>query len=245
MRLDQALVERGLAPTRSRAQAMIREGHVSCGGEIIRKASIKVPSDADLAVSNDAHDFVSRAALKLAHALEAFDVDPKGCACLDLGASTGGFTDVLIRQGAVKVFSVDVGHEQLASILRNEPRVVSHEGTHAKDITRALIPEPLDLIVCDVSFISVTKALPPALELANDDARLITLLKPQFELGREAIGKNGRVLPSLEEQREFLEVHVESAIAKLGWSPRPIIDSPILGGEGTKEFLLCADKTPT
>ncbi len=245
MRLDQALVERGLAPTRSRAQAMIREGHVSCGGAIIRKASINVPSDADLTISTDAHDFVSRAALKLAHALEAFAVDPSGCTCLDLGSSTGGFTDVLLRRGASKVFAIDVGRDQLASTLRHDSRVVSHEGTHAKDLTQALIPDPLDIIVCDVSFISVTKALPPALTLAKDNACLITLLKPQFELGREAIGKNGRVLPSLEEQRKFLEVHVVNAIAKLGWLPRPIIDSPILGGEGTKEFLLCADKKAT
>ncbi|MEO1659302.1 MAG: TlyA family RNA methyltransferase [Pseudomonadota bacterium] len=244
MRLDQVLVERGLAPTRSRAQAMIREGHICLDGRIVRKASIKADTDAQIVVSDAAHDYVSRAALKLAAALEAFSVDPEGCVCLDLGSSTGGFTDVLLRAGAERVYAVDVGHDQLAERLRGDPRVISLEGTHAKDVDRTLVPDPLDLIVCDVSFISVTKALPPVLALAREDARLITLLKPQFELGREAIGKNGRVRPSLEEQKDFLETHVVSAIADLGWRPRPMIESPILGGEGTTEFLLYANKTP-
>ncbi|MEM6748618.1 MAG: TlyA family RNA methyltransferase [Pseudomonadota bacterium] len=245
MRLDQALVERGLAPTRSRAQAMIREGYISLDGAIVRKGSIKAAPDAVITVSGDAHDYVSRAALKLAHALEAFPVDPEGLICLDLGASTGGFTDVLLRAGAAKVYAVDVGHDQLTERLRDDARVTSLEGTHAKDLAPALVPDVIDLVVCDVSFISAAKALPPALALVGDDADLIALLKPQFELGREAIGKNGRVLASLEEQQQFLEDHVVPTIAGRGWRSEPLITSPILGGEGTTEFLLYAHKTAT
>ncbi|MEO1043253.1 MAG: TlyA family RNA methyltransferase [Pseudomonadota bacterium] len=242
MRLDQALVERGLAPTRSRAQAMIREGHVLVDGLVASKASAKIPGGAFLSVSSGAHDYVSRAALKLLGALVHYKVDPAGQVCLDLGASTGGFTDVLLRAEAAKVYAVDVGHHQLAERLRVDQRVVSLEQTHARDLTSAMVPDTIDLIVCDVSFISVTKALPTALALTGNNAKLITLLKPQFELGREAIGKNGRVLPPLEEQRQFLIDHVVSAITDLGWETRPITESPILGGEGTTEFLLYADK---
>lgn len=242
MRLDQALVERGLAPTRSRAQSMIREGHILIDGLIADKASTKIPDDVSLSVSSDAHDYVSRAALKLVGALEHFNVDPKGLVCLDLGASTGGFTDVLLRAGADKIYAVDVGHDQLTERLSNDPRVINLAQTHARDLNSDRVPDTIDLIVCDVSFISVTKALPMALALTGDNAQLITLLKPQFELGREAIGKNGRVRPSLEEQRQFLDQHVVSAISTQGWQTKPMIESPILGGEGTTEFLLYADK---
>ncbi|NNU16383.1 TlyA family RNA methyltransferase [Parvularcula sp. ZS-1/3] len=243
MRLDQALVERGLAPSRSRAQELIKLGHVSISGQTATKASVRVDPQADFSISDDAHDYVSRAALKLAGALDAFPVDPAGKVALDLGSSTGGFTEVLLRHGAAKVYSVDVGRDQLHPSLRNRPEVVSLEGTHAKDLTRELIQEPIDILVCDVSFISILKALPPVAALMRKGGDMITLTKPQFELGKDAIGKNGRVLPSPEEQEGFIRETILPEIASWGFTIHELINSPILGGEGTKEFLLHATKT--
>ncbi|MEM7669837.1 MAG: TlyA family RNA methyltransferase, partial [Pseudomonadota bacterium] len=183
MRLDQALVARGLAPSRARAQDVIRLGQVSVGGSIVSKPSTKVDDETELSVSAEAHDYVSRAALKLVGGLDAFGVDPSDLICLDLGASTGGFTDVLLRRGAKHVFAVDVGTDQFHPSLRDDRRVSSLEGTHAKHLSRDLIPRPIDLVVCDVSFISIVKALPPALALTGPAGQLVTLVKPQFELG--------------------------------------------------------------
>ncbi len=242
MRLDQALVERGLAPSRARAQALIREGLVSVDGAPADKANRKVRVESDLQVDPCAHDYVSRAALKLEAGLDRFAVDPEGRTCLDLGASTGGFTEILLRRSAAKVFAVDVGRDQLHPTLRADPRVISLEGTHAKALTSDLITEPPSLLVCDVSFISLKKALPVPLSLTAPGAELVTLVKPQFELGPEAIGKNGRVIWPEDEQKACLGEAVIGFLESSGWRCGPLIDSPILGGDGTKEFLLHAQK---
>lgn len=243
MRLDQALVARGLAPSRARAREFIREAAVTVDGRAVTKASSPVTEDAVIAVAAEAHDYVSRAALKLEAALETFGVDPLDLVCLDLGSSTGGFTEVLLRRGARRVFAVDVGTDQLHPRLRDEPRVVSLEQTHARDLCPDLIPQPLDLVVCDVSFISILKALPPALALARDGAMLVTLVKPQFELGPEAIGKNGRVLTPQDEQRRYIDTRIVPEIEGWGLRIHAICQSPIKGGEGTTEYLLHAQKT--
>lgn len=245
MRLDQALVERGLAPSRARAQELIRAGSVLLDGKPAAKASIKVGADRDLLLTDDALDYVSRAALKLVGGLDTFGVDPAGAAALDLGSSTGGFTEVLLRRGAKTVFAVDVGRDQLHDRLRSDDRVVSLEGLHARDLSRDHVPEALDLVVCDVSFISIVKALPTPLALAKQGAALVTLVKPQFELGREAIGKNGRVLLSEEEQRSHIDKVITPFLEGEGWTVRGIAESPILGGDGTKEYLLHAEKART
>lgn len=242
MRLDQALVERGLAPSRARAQEMIRNGNVLVGGAVARKPSVSVLPTEQLSLDGDVLDYVSRAALKLVGGLDAFGVDPSGATALDLGSSTGGFTEVLLRRGAARVYAVDVGRDQLHESLRQDPRVISLEGTHARDLTPELVPESLELVVCDVSFISIRKALPPALKLARIGGHLVTLVKPQFELGPEAIGKNGRVLTPEPEQRAYIEREIIPFLDELGWTPHGFIDSPILGGDGTKEFLLYAEK---
>lgn len=244
MRLDQALVERGLAASRSRAQELIREGYVRVGALTAKKASLKVQENDALTVDQAAPTFVSRAALKLDHALAVFGVAATGRVALDVGSSTGGFTDVLLRSGAEKVFAVDVGTDQLHPSLRHNPRVVSLEGTHAKDLSPQIIPEAPTLIVCDVSFISIMKALPAALSLAGEQADLVTLIKPQFELGVGAIGKNGRVLTPPEEQRAFINDTIIPAFAKHGWVSQAVTDSPIRGGDGTQEYLWHAQKTP-
>ena len=242
MRLDQALVERRLAPSRARAQHFIRAGSVLLDGEVVKKPSLTVRENQALALRDDALDYVSRASQKLIGGLDAFKVSPDGLTALDLGSSTGGFTEVLLRRGAERVYAVDVGRDQLHPTLRSDPRVVSLESTHAYDLTRDLVPEPLDLVVCDVSFISIMKALPPALCLTASQAKLVTLIKPQFELGPEAIGKNGRVVTPEAEQKAFIEANIDPFLRELEWHTEGIIDSPILGGDGTKEYLLYAEK---
>ncbi|MEM1381693.1 MAG: TlyA family RNA methyltransferase [Pseudomonadota bacterium] len=245
MRLDQALVERGLAPSRARAQALIKAGHVSVDGVTSRKASSQIDHDTEVSVAPEAHDYVSRAALKLVHGLEYFDVDPRGCIAVDLGSSTGGFTEVLLRRDAKRVYAIDVGRDQLHPSLKDHPRVSSHEGTHARDVDRSILIEAPTLIVCDVSFISIMKALPPIMACTAERAELVTLVKPQFELGRDAIGKKGRVLTPIDEQRAFIDAKVIPFLAERGWATRGVATSPILGGEGTTEFLLHAVKSPS
>jgi 23S rRNA (cytidine1920-2'-O)/16S rRNA (cytidine1409-2'-O)-methyltransferase len=243
VRLDQALVERGLVPSRSRARDLIGQGHVLVSGRTASKAGQKVAPSDDLSLSEGAHDYVSRAALKLAGALELFPIDPGGQVAADIGSSTGGFTEVLLRRGAVRVYALDVGRDQLHPSLRRNPKVVCLEGLNARDLTADHIPEAPSLIVTDVSFISLLKALPPALSLAQKGADLVALFKPQFEMGREAIGKNGAVLAPYEEQRRHAEEVVAGGLMNLGWRTLGVEDSPILGGEGTREFLLHAQKT--
>lgn len=241
-RLDIHLTQNGAFSSRARAQEAIDAGLVRVNGAVAAKASLKVGAGDCVAVEGEVHPFVSRGGLKLEAGLAAFDVDPAGRICLDLGASTGGFCDVLLRRDAAKIYAVDVGAGQLHPKIAADPRVVNLERTHAKDLTRVRVREPLDLVVCDVSFISIKKALPPALDLAGDNARLVALVKPQFEVGRARIGKGGIV----KEGRENHEGVVEEISAWLssgpGWRVEGVIDSPIRGGDGNREFLIGATK---
>jgi 23S rRNA (cytidine1920-2'-O)/16S rRNA (cytidine1409-2'-O)-methyltransferase len=242
LRLDQALVERGLFPSRARAKGAIEAGLVTVGGLPAVKSSQAIDPQAELQVLGDVHDFVSRGGLKLAAALDAFSVDPAGLVCLDLGASTGGFTEVLLRRGAAKVFAVDVGHGQLHPRIAGDARVVNLERTHAKDLSAKLVPGAIDLVVADVSFISLKKALPPALALAAPGARLIALVKPQFEVGPGGVGKGGIVKDRSAGQRVAEDIakwlRADQKFALIG-----VIESPIEGGDGNREFLLGATRT--
>ncbi len=240
LRLDQALVERGLFPSRARAQGAIAAGLVKVDGRVVAKASSLIDAFREVQVLGDAHDYVSRGALKLAAGLDAFAVDAADKVCLDLGASTGGFTQVLIRRGALKIYAVDVGHGQLHPEVASDPRVVSLERVHAKDLSRTHIPEPVDLLVADVSFISLRKALPPALSLLAPRAAAVALVKPQFEVGPEGVGKGGLAINAAEVgpivARDVAAWLCEAyAMELLG-----VIASPIDGGDGNKEFLIGA-----
>ncbi|MFZ5616636.1 MAG: TlyA family RNA methyltransferase, partial [Pseudomonadota bacterium] len=215
-RIDQVLVDRGAFPSRARAQGAIKAGLVRVNGAVVDKPSAAVASDASIEIAGDVHDYVSRGALKLEKALQIFEIDVKGKTCLDLGASTGGFTEVLLRAGAAKVYAVDVGTGQLHPAIASDPRVVNLERTHAKDLSRALIPDPIGLIVCDVSFISLKKALPAALELAAPGAQLIALIKPQFELGPEKVGKGG-VAKASDEDFARLTAEIGAWLSHAGW----------------------------
>lgn len=242
LRLDQLLVDRGAFPSRARAQGAIRAGLVRVGGAVIDKPSANVAADCAIEIAGDVHDYVSRGALKLERALKAFEIDPAEKTCLDLGASTGGFTEVLLRGGAAKIYAVDVGTGQLHSKIIADPCVVNLEKTHAKDLTAALIADPIDVIVCDVSFISLKKALPFAMALAAPAAQLIALIKPQFELGPERIGKGG-IVKADDAALAALTVEVSTWLAAKGWAPVGVIESPIEGGDGNKEFLIGAIKS--
>jgi 23S rRNA (cytidine1920-2'-O)/16S rRNA (cytidine1409-2'-O)-methyltransferase len=193
MRLDVALVERGLAPTRSRARDLIRSGLVRVGADVCTKAGAEIAPTADLSLDGDLARAVSRGGQKLAAALDGFAFDPAGCVALDVGASTGGFTQVLLERGARKVYAVDVGHGQLHASLAADPRVMSLEGFDARKLTRTVVAEPVGIITADVSFISLAKALGPALELAAPGCLLVALVKPQFEVGPDRVGKGGIV----------------------------------------------------
>ncbi len=239
MRLDHYLVQHGLAESRAKAQAAIAAGLVSIDGAAALKPAQKVAPGARVALEGEVHPYVSRGGVKLEAALRAMKVDPAGKTCLDLGASTGGFTDVLLMRGAAKVYAVDVGTGQLHEKIAGDSRVISLEKTHAKDLTPALIPDPIEVIVCDVSFISLKKALPPALALAAPGAMLIALIKPQFEVGREGLGKGGVVKDGLGEKAA---ADIRAWIEDLGWNVIGLIDSPIKGGDGNTEFLLGAMK---
>jgi len=203
------------------------------------KAGALVDPETDIEIKGAPHPYVSRGGLKLAHGLDHFGIDPSGRVCLDVGASTGGFTDVLLKRGAKKVIAVDVGRGQLAWALRQDPRVVVLENTNARSLTRDQIPEPVDLIVCDASFISLETVLPAPLALAADNALCIALIKPQFEVGKGRVGKKGVVRdPALHKQ---VCARIESWFAEQpGWSVLGITESPILGPEGNKEFLIAA-----
>ncbi|HEX8225412.1 MAG TPA: TlyA family RNA methyltransferase [Allosphingosinicella sp.] len=241
-RADQLLVDRGLAESRAKAQALILAGLVFSGERKIGKAGQALAADAPLDVRGKEHPWVSRGGVKLAHALEHFGWDVAGAVALDVGSSTGGFTDVLLQKGAARVFAVDVGTNQLAWKLRQDPRVVVHEKTNARYLTDAVVTEPVDLIVCDASFISLAKVLDKALDLAAPDARLVALVKPQFEAERSEIGKGGVVRDPAVHARvcEAAEAWVRSR----GWSVEGVVESPITGPEGNVEFLLAARRTP-
>jgi 23S rRNA (cytidine1920-2'-O)/16S rRNA (cytidine1409-2'-O)-methyltransferase len=237
-RLDLALVERGLVPSRSRAQDLIRDGKVLVDHKVCTKSSTDVDMHQLLTLDADAARGVSRGGVKLAAALDGFGFDPRGRVALDLGASTGGFTEVLLERGAKKVYAVDVGHGQLHARLQNDPRVVSLERCDARQLGAA-VSEPIAAIVADLSFISITKALAPALALAAPDAWLVVLIKPQFEVGRERIGKGGIVRDP--EARQLAVETVTAWLAKIPhWRAFKVIPSPIKGGSGNEEFLLGA-----
>jgi 23S rRNA (cytidine1920-2'-O)/16S rRNA (cytidine1409-2'-O)-methyltransferase len=239
MRLDQALVEAGLAPSRARAQALILAGVVTVDGRVVEKAAARVPPGAALGLTGDPLPYVSRGALKLLHALETFGLDPRGAVALDLGASTGGFAQVLLERGAAEVWAVDVGHGQLAPGLRGAPRLHLIEGLNARDLTAAHVPPP-DWIVADLSFISLLKALPPALGLARPGAVLVALVKPQFEVGPAHVGKGGIVRD--EAAIAAVRANVRAFLGDAGWEVVGETESPIRGGDGNAEFLVAARK---
>lgn len=240
MRADQLLVDRGLAESRTRAQALILAGLVYCGDRKIDKAGQAVAGDAVLDVRGRDHRWVSRGGIKLAHGLSRFGWDVTGAIAMDVGSSTGGFTDVLLTHGAARIYAVDSGTNQLAWKLRNDPRVVVLERTSARILTADHIPEPVDLIVCDASFIGLSKVLERPLTFTAPSARLIALVKPQFEAGRHEVGKGGVVrdpavhMRVCEEARAWLE--------EGGWTVEGIETSPITGPEGNVEFLIAAHK---
>lgn len=240
-RLDQLLVDRGLADTRSRAQAMVLAGEVFTGERRLDKPGQPVAADLAVEIRPRTGDWVSRGALKLIGALDRFGLDPSDAVALDIGASTGGFTEVLLARGAARVYAVDVGHGQLHARLREDPRVVVLERTNARHLDRHHVPAPVDLVVCDASFISLTVVLPPALALARPGAVLVALIKPQFEAGRGEVGKGGVVRdPSVHEAvcariRAWLE-------DDRGWTVDGVGPSPITGPKGNREFLVVARK---
>ena len=238
-RLDQALVARGLAGSRARAQALIAAGVVTVDGLPETRPARKVGPEATLALTGDPLPYVSRAALKLVHALDAFGLDPAGRVALDLGASTGGFSEVLLERGAAEVWAVDVGHGQLAPRLRAEPRLHAIEGLNARDLTAAHVPPP-GFLTSDLSFISLAKALPPALGLAKPGALLVALVKPQFEVGPAFVGKGGivRDAQAVARAREG----VRAFLAASGWKVLGEDTSPIQGGDGNTEYLIAARK---
>jgi 23S rRNA (cytidine1920-2'-O)/16S rRNA (cytidine1409-2'-O)-methyltransferase len=238
-RADQALVERGLAESRAKAQALILAGQVYSDTRRVEKAGQQVPEDAPLSVKGQDHPWVSRGGLKLVKALDHFGVDPAGLVCLDVGASTGGFTDVLLTRGAARVYAVDVGHGQLAWKLRQEPRVVVLGRTNARYLGAEQVPEPVDLVVCDASFIGLETLLPAPLALTRPGAHLIALIKPQFEVGKGRVGKGGVVRdPALHDE---VCKRIEAWLDGLpGWSVLGLVESPITGPEGNREFLIAA-----
>jgi 23S rRNA (cytidine1920-2'-O)/16S rRNA (cytidine1409-2'-O)-methyltransferase len=238
-RADQLLVEQGLAESRTKAQALILAGLVSCNGRRVDKPGEQLAADLALALRGRDHPWVSRGGRKLVHALDYFEISVDAKVALDIGASTGGFTDVLLARGAKRVYAVDVGHGQLAWKLRQDPRVVVHERLNARFLTRAHIPDPVDIITCDASFIGLATVLPAPLALAADRAELVALVKPQFEAGREHVGKGG-VVRDAAVQREVCERAAGWVSAKAGWVMTGIVESPILGPEGNREFLLYA-----
>lgn len=237
-RLDKILVARGLVETRSRARDLIVRGRVSVDGRAVTKPGAVVAETAALALAEPA-GYVSRGALKLEAALEAFGLEPAGCVCLDVGASTGGFTEVLLARGAEKVYAVDVGRDQLHARLKSDQRVVSLEGMDARDLTREQVPDAILAIVADVSFISLEKVLPAALALAAPGAWLTALVKPQFEAGREAIGKGGIVRDQAVRDQQAAKITAWLG-ARAGWRVIGVIASPIEGGSGNQEFLVGA-----
>jgi 23S rRNA (cytidine1920-2'-O)/16S rRNA (cytidine1409-2'-O)-methyltransferase len=240
VRADQLLVARGLADSRARAQALILSGNVFSGDRRVAKAGDMLAEDALLAVKGRDHPWVSRGGIKLDHGLSHFGFDVTGAVALDVGSSTGGFTDVLLSHGAAKVYAVDVGTNQLAWKLRSDPRVVVHEQTNARDLSSAIIPEPVDIIVCDASFISLAKVLDAALGLAMPGGRLVALVKPQFEAGREEVGKGGVVRDPAVHERVCVEA--QEWVQSKGWRILGVEKSPITGPEGNVEFLLGAIK---
>ena len=240
IRADQLLVSRGLAESRTRAQALIMAGAVFSGEKKLAKAGDMLAEDAPLEVRGKDHPWVSRGGVKLDHGLTHFGFDVAGAVALDVGSSTGGFTDVLLSHGAAKVYAVDVGTNQLAWKLRQDPRVIVHEQTNARSLDSRIIPEPVDIVVCDASFIGLAKVLEAPLNLAKAGAKLVALIKPQFEAGRQEVGKGGVVRDPAVHERVCYEA--KGWVESQGWAVLGITESPITGPEGNVEFLLGAVK---
>ena len=240
IRADQLLVDRGLVESRARGQALILAGLVFSGERKIEKAGQTVKVDAPIEVRGRDHPWVSRGGVKLAHGLDHFGWDVNGAVAIDVGSSTGGFTDVLLSKGAARVYAVDSGTNQLAWKLRSDDRVIVHEQTNARHLTEAEIPEPVDIVVCDASFISLAKVLAAAITFAKSGAHLIALVKPQFEAGREEVGKGGVVRDEAVHDRVCKDA--EAWIEAQGWVSAGITRSPITGPEGNVEFLLGATR---
>ncbi len=235
-RLDLLLVARGLAPTRERARALILAGRVKVAGRVEPKAGAPVPDDAEVVLVEPDHPWVSRGGVKLARALDVFGVDPRGRAALDIGASTGGFTDVLLARGASRVVALDVGHGQLDWRLRTDARVSVREGVNARALTRADVPDDVDLVTIDVAFISLAHILPAVARLLPAGADVVALVKPQFEAGREAVGRGGLVTdPAV---HEAVIARVTAGAAACGLERVAMTESPITGATGNREFFL-------
>jgi 23S rRNA (cytidine1920-2'-O)/16S rRNA (cytidine1409-2'-O)-methyltransferase len=242
-RIDTLLVDRGLVPSRERAQALVLAGKVLVAGQKIEKSGATVAADSEIRLLGEDLKYVSRGGLKLEHALDHWKIDVSGKICLDIGASTGGFTDCLLQRGAARVIAVDTGHGQIAFRFRNDPRVRLLEKTNARYLTQEQLNESIDLIVMDVSFISATLVLPAVIKSAfpatdRSGRELIVLVKPQFEAGRDQVGKGG-IVRDQKAQQQAVE-KVRAAIFALGAIGPDVIDSPILGAEGNREFLLYA-----
>jgi 23S rRNA (cytidine1920-2'-O)/16S rRNA (cytidine1409-2'-O)-methyltransferase len=235
-RIDRLLVERGLFESRAQAQAAIEAGLVSANNATVRKSSEQIAVDAGLRAT-PAHPYVSRGGVKLSGALDHFGFDPRGRVCLDVGASTGGFTQALLKRGARRVYAVDVGHGQLHQSLRARPEVVSLEETDIRALSSSQLSEPPDLVTVDVSFISLKLALPAALKLAHPPAQLVALIKPQFEAGRAQVKKGIVREPAI---HTAVCDDISAFVAALGWRVLGVIPSPIAGGDGNIEFLLGA-----
>jgi len=240
IRLDRLLVERGLVESRERGQALILAGQVLANCQKVEKAGSLVPGDADLRILGDQMPYVSRGGLKLEKALAEFTLEVKEKICLDVGASTGGFTDCLLQYGAKKVFAVDVGYGQMAWKIRQDPRVVVIERTNIREIDPALIPEKADIVVIDVSFISLEKVIPPVLRFLNPGAGIVALIKPQFEVGKGQVGKGGIVRD--EDARSAAVEKIRTAFQSAGLDIRGVIPSPITGQDGNVEYLIYAIK---
>ncbi|WP_287940842.1 TlyA family RNA methyltransferase [Sphingopyxis sp.] len=240
-RADQLLVDRGLAESRTRAQALILAGLAFVGDRKIDKAGQQIAEDAAISVKGRDHPWVSRGGIKLDHALMHLGWDIAGAVAIDVGSSTGGFTDVMLNRGAARVYAVDSGTNQLAWKLRQDDRVIVHEQTSARILTADHIPEPIDLIVCDASFIALSKVLPVPMAFAKAGARLVALIKPQFEAERHEVGKKGVVRDAAVHARVCTEVR--DWLERSGWRVVETVESPITGPEGNVEFLIAATKS--
>jgi 23S rRNA (cytidine1920-2'-O)/16S rRNA (cytidine1409-2'-O)-methyltransferase len=238
-RLDQLLLDRGLVESRAKAQALILAGKVFSGGKRLDKPGTPLSEDTALEVRGQDHPWVSRGGVKLAHALDHFGLSPEGRVCLDIGASTGGFTDVLLARGAARVHAVDVGHGQLAWKLRQDPRVVVHERTNARFLMADQVPDPIGALVCDASFIGLGVILPAPLALCAPGAWAVALIKPQFEVGPGAVGRGG-VVREAAQHRAVVARIVSWLGAQPGWRVVGVTESPLMGPEGNREFLIAA-----
>ena len=240
-RLDQLLVSLGLFASRSRARDAVNRGTVKVGGKVVTKAGALFGDDAAIEIDDPAQDYVSRAALKLTAALDHFSLDPAGHDCLDIGASTGGFTEVLLERGATHVTAIDVGHGQMHPRIAADPRVANVEGFNARNLTADDVGHDVTFIVSDVSFISLRLALAPSLEIAESGATAVLLVKPQFEAGREAIGKGG-MLKDPASAPDVAATLERWFVEEMGWKSLGLIASPIAGGDGNQEYLLAGTK---